>query len=209
MLKEDDRMNRSGGNSGMFWGVILILFGILFILDNFYIIDFGDFIATYWPLILVAIGIKILLDHQRQKKDTDEFDTGEAVNTFGEPSNVDGISESNVFGDINLNITSDTFRGGSVSNIFGDIKLDISKATIPEGVTKIFVNGVFGDVTIVTPKDIPIRMSGSCVAGDIGVRGYKKDGIFTKLEHTEETYDTGKSKLSISVSIIFGSVTVF
>ena len=202
-------MSRSKNNSGLFWGIIIIIFGVFFLLDNFYILDFGDFIRTYWPLILVAIGIKILLDHQRQRKTTDDFDETEQVNTYGDVSKTNGISESNVFGDINLNITSEEFRGGSVSNVFGDIKLDISNTKLPEGITKIFVSGVFGDVTIVTPKDVVLRTRGSCVAGDIAVRGYRKDGLFPKLEQTEEAYETSKIKLYISVSIVFGSVTVF
>jgi hypothetical protein len=68
-------MRQSGNNSGLFWGAILVLFGVLFLLDNFYILDFGDFIATYWPLILVAIGVKILLDHRRQRAETEEIES--------------------------------------------------------------------------------------------------------------------------------------
>jgi predicted membrane protein len=202
-------MSQSRNNSGLFWGAILIVFGVLFLLDNFYFLDFGDFISTYWPLILVAIGIKILLDHRRQKTDSDEFDSSEPVNTFGETSKVEGISESNVFGDINLNLTSENFRGGSVSNVFGDIKLDISNLKLPEGTTKIYISGVFGDVTVVTPKGVPLKSRLSCVAGDIGIRGSKKEGLFPKLEQTEDLYETSNSKLFISVSIVFGSITIF
>jgi lia operon protein LiaF len=202
-------MSQTGNNSGLFWGIIIIIFGVLFLLDNFYIIRLGDFVSTYWPLILITIGLKILLDHRRQKTKTDEIDSVGQVNTFGESSNVDGISESNVFGDINLNLISENFKGGSISNIFGDIKLDISKAKLTEGTTKIFVSGIFGDVNIVTPKDLPIKTQGSCVAGDVGVRGYRKEGLFPKLEHTEELYETANRKLYISVSIIFGSITVY
>jgi len=202
-------MSQSGNSSGLFWGVIIIIFGVLFLLDNFYIISFGDFISTYWPLILVAIGVKILLDHRRQSTDGGEIDSAEPVSKFGERSNVEGISESNVFGDINLNLTSDNFKGGSISNVFGDIKLDISKAQLSDGITKVFISGVFGDVNVVTPKDIPIKTKASCVAGDIGVRGYTKEGLFPKLEHTEGLYETGNKKLYITVSIVFGSITVY
>jgi predicted membrane protein len=202
-------MSHSGKSSGFFWGVILILFGLLFMLDNFYILDIGDLISTLWPLILVAIGIKFLLDHRRHRNETEEFDFEESVNVQGQTSKTDGISESNVFGDINLIITSEKFHGGSVSNVFGDIKLDISKTKLQQGTTKVFINGVFGDVTVVTPKEIPLKTRISCVAGDIGVRGSKKEGIFPKWEQTEETYETNSTKLSLSVSIVFGSITIF
>ncbi len=202
-------MSQSGNNSSLFWGIIIIIFGVLFLLDNFYIISFGDFISTYWPLILVAIGVKILLDHRKQSTDGVEIDSAEPVSRFGERSKVEGISESNIFGDINLNLTSDNFKGGSISNVFGDIKLDISKAELSDGVTKVFISGVFGDVNVVTPKDIPIKTKTSCVAGDIGVRGYTKEGLFPKLDHTEELFEKSNKKLDFSVSIIFGSITIY
>jgi hypothetical protein len=37
-------------------GLVLIVLGILFLLDNFYDIRFSD----YWPLILVAVGVGLL-----------------------------------------------------------------------------------------------------------------------------------------------------
>ena len=53
-------MPQRRSNSGMFWGAILILIGVLFLLDNFYFLDFGDLIHDFWPLILIAIGVAIL-----------------------------------------------------------------------------------------------------------------------------------------------------
>ena len=38
-------------------GWILILLGVLFLLNNYYIIDFDKF----WPLILIGIGIILLV----------------------------------------------------------------------------------------------------------------------------------------------------
>ena len=202
-------MNQSGNNSGLFWGVILILFGVLFLLDNFYFLDFGDIMYTYWPLLLVAIGIKILLDHRRQQTETNKFDSQNPVNIHGGTSQTDGISESNIFGDINLNITSENFRGGSVSNIFGDMKIDISNTKAHKGTVKVFISGVFGDVTVIAPKDVPLKTRCSSVAGDISVRGSKKEGLFPKFDLVEGAYDTSNTKLLISVSIVFGSINIY
>jgi len=202
-------MNQSGRNNSLFWGSILVLFGILFLLDNFYFLDFGEIIATYWPLILVAIGIKILLDHRRQQSEPEMFETEEKMDIHGGTSQADGISESNVFGDINLNITSESFRGGSVSNVFGDMKVDISNIKLEQGTTKLIISGVFGDVTIITPKNVPLKTKSSSVAGDISVRGNKKEGLLPKLEQTEGKYEESDTKLFISVSIVFGSINIY
>ena len=56
-------------NSGMVWGLILVLIGVLFLFQNFDMLDIGDIISTFWPLILVAIGLKILYDRKSANDD--------------------------------------------------------------------------------------------------------------------------------------------
>ena len=112
-IKLEDRliMSQSGNNSGFFWGSILVLMGVLFLLDNFYIIDFGDAVSTFWPLILIAIGIKILLDKKRDSNRNSVVLETDLLNSDKvEGSNLDRISESNVFGDIHLKIDSESLK---------------------------------------------------------------------------------------------------
>jgi predicted membrane protein len=47
----------------MIAGSLLILFGFLFLLDNFGVIDAGD-VFQFWPLVLVGIGVWKLLEHR-------------------------------------------------------------------------------------------------------------------------------------------------
>jgi hypothetical protein len=51
--KKKSRPKKGGNVTG--W--ILILLGVLFLLNNYYILDFEKF----WPLILVGIGIILLV----------------------------------------------------------------------------------------------------------------------------------------------------
>jgi predicted membrane protein len=196
-------------SSGLFWGFILILFGVLFLLDNFYILDFGDIIRTFWPLILVAIGIKIIWDKRRARTD---WESGEEVVVESEgPQKRDSgsFSESSVFGDVNLQLGAQEFRGGSVSNVFGDIKLDISQTKLKEGITRLYISGVFGDITLVTAKDTALHVRAKCTAGDVAIRGEKKEGLFPSLERSDAGYEEADSKLYIQCSSVFGSTTVF
>ncbi len=203
-------MYHSKTNSGIFWGGILILLGVLFLLDNFYYIDFGDVISTYWPLILVAIGIKIIYDRRGQRAEGEESWESFTSNAGeGGKDSKDGLSESNVFGDIQFQAASEDFRGGSVSNVFGDIKLDLSEIKLARGLTNVFISGVFGDVTVITPKGIPFKARTNSVAGDIMVRSNKREGLFTKLEHTEGDYDKATEKLYLQCSIVFGSINIY
>ncbi|MGE5343034.1 MAG: LiaI-LiaF-like domain-containing protein [Candidatus Omnitrophota bacterium] len=53
----------------LFWGIILLVIGVLFMLDNLGVdISLWDILATYWPLILIAIGAKNIWMHFSAKK---------------------------------------------------------------------------------------------------------------------------------------------
>ncbi len=59
------------GNDKTVFGLILVVLGIIFLLNNLDITDieiWDDVIFTYWPLILIYIGVKNLVLYYRSKK---------------------------------------------------------------------------------------------------------------------------------------------
>lgn len=51
----------------IFWGLVLILLGVLFLLDQMGRADFGELISRWWPLILVAAGLWQLISTNFQE----------------------------------------------------------------------------------------------------------------------------------------------
>jgi predicted membrane protein len=203
-------VNQSGNNNGYFWGAILVVMGVLFLLDNFYILDFGNVISTFWPLILIAIGIKILMDRRKKEGPDDMASVSDNVTFSNSKTGSPGsISESNIFGDIILKIESESFSGGSISNVFGDISLDLSSVKLNQEITKIHVSGVFGDVKVTAPQGVPLLIRSNCVAGDISIRGKRKDGLFPNLTYQDDNYAEVEKKIDIQCSIVFGSINVY
>ncbi len=45
----------------IFWGLILIIVGGLFLLDQMGRLEFGDIASKYWPVILILIGVAAIL----------------------------------------------------------------------------------------------------------------------------------------------------
>ena len=192
--------------NNLFWGLILILFGLLFMLDNFNMMDFGDFISTFWPVILIIIGVKIILDKKRSEPVDDFENVSDSTRENRKSSST--LSESNVFGDIKIISDSKNFTGGSISNVFGDVRVDISKILLDTNEVKLYVTGVFGDITVILPDKISYRVKASAVAGDLNVFGNKREGIVPSLDHSEENYNNATSKLFLSTTIVFGSVKI-
>lgn len=45
----------------IFWGLMLIVLGILFLFDQLGEIDFGEIVSRYWPAVFIIIGLSILV----------------------------------------------------------------------------------------------------------------------------------------------------
>lgn len=52
--------------SSLVGGIILIVFGGLFLVDTLDLADFRSAIRDYWPLIIVAVGVPKLFDRERR-----------------------------------------------------------------------------------------------------------------------------------------------
>jgi len=58
-------MSHHRGHQGrIFWGLVLVILGVLFLLDQMDRLDFGYIISTYWPVILIALGLSILVGNR-------------------------------------------------------------------------------------------------------------------------------------------------
>jgi predicted membrane protein len=50
-----------GSQSRIFWGLVLIAIGVMFLLDQMGELDFGYLISRYWPAIFILIGLSIII----------------------------------------------------------------------------------------------------------------------------------------------------
>ncbi len=58
----------SSKKESLFWGFLILLVGILFLLKNLgWHIDAWHVMTKYWPLILVYIGVKNIYYHFKNK----------------------------------------------------------------------------------------------------------------------------------------------
>ena len=48
------------------WGGILIGVGVLFLLDQFEMLHFGEIFERFWPVLIIVLGVQMLLRGRRQ-----------------------------------------------------------------------------------------------------------------------------------------------
>lgn len=196
-------------NNTSIGGLILVGLGVLFLLDTWDVASFGDIVTKWWPLILIIVGVKILMRQKQEKRDK----IGNAAEKiFGQTTqdvNSNSISYSNVFGDLDVKISSPEFRGGFVSTTFGDSHIDLSEAQVIDGEHLLRIDGVFGDVHVLAPKNCGILVTAKTVFGDVSVMGAKKSGFAQEIVQKSPGYETSVKKLNIYMTQVFGDLKVW
>ena len=212
----------SNTNRSLWPGLILLLLGIIFLLNNLEISSVGHLIGRYWPLILILLGIGILIKSQRpsmlasrtpgQEGETRESrapSSGAHLTGTSSETGADTVSESSVFGNISLKPVSRNFKGGALTTVFGNIDLNLTSADLAEGEQHLSVHTVFGSVRITLPKDVGVMVRGNTFLGEVSVMDQKKGGIASDITFRSENYDSAVKKLNINASQVFGDIKIW
>ena len=55
-----------GPSGSVFWGIVLIVLGGIFLLGNFDVINY-DRIWDFWPVVVIIVGLKLIVDYFAKK----------------------------------------------------------------------------------------------------------------------------------------------
>ncbi|MBN1153775.1 DUF4097 family beta strand repeat protein [candidate division KSB1 bacterium] len=194
---------QSGKPRGIFWGVVIIIIGFLFLFDEQGWIDIGDL----WPLAIIALGVWLIVRSRQQSVNGDWAKLGDKKKTF--VSTKEYINESTTMGDIDVTIDSQDFKGGSLRTTFGDMKVDLSNLRINSGEQTLRLNTTFGDIKINAPKYVPYSIVAHNTAGDMKVFEDKKEGWQQSIAYQSENYETETNRLKIIAGQVFGDFKVW
>jgi predicted membrane protein len=185
-----------------YFGIALVLLGFFILLDNLNIIEFGEIFQYGWPLILVFWGISLLTRHPKEKPAAPGDPAPDP------PFDAELLHQSAVFGSLHVSVSSSAFKGGSLSTVFGDCVVDLSKCSIAPGEHELRVHGVFGNTTVIIPKDAAVTIAARAVLGSVTLMGQRQEGISSDLSWASEGYAASPSRLKVSISRVFGEVRV-
>jgi hypothetical protein len=194
---------------GKWLGISLIIIGIIFLLDSTGTFDIGDLIRTYWPLLLVLWGFAILTRPGfRRRGAAPGPRAAGTVAGAGSTDPAESLQSSNVFGDVDIRVTSPSFRGGSATTVFGDIMVDCHQGGLADGEHRLTVSGVFGDSRVIVPPGVALDITAHALVGDTSVLDQKRGGISAAVRYTTPGFDSAPKRLRVSVSQVFGDIDV-
>ncbi len=112
------------------------------------------------------------------------------------------------FGDARPDLNGREIRREQFSHAFGDLFLDLNRAVFPDGENSVHASHGFGNLTVVLPRDLPVRVRGSAGMGDVFVLGERSDGIAPHVDFQSQEYASAPRKLNLDASVGFGDVRV-
>lgn len=162
--------------------------------------------TSFWPVLLIIAGVLILAGiffrprhkcahehcgHGRGKPEKGS----ESCEWDGRGTRASGVIDiTTVFGGSEQVYLDPTFRGGKISTVFGGVKLDLRRTGLPEGVTYLTIESVFGGVEIDAPEEWIIEIRNESIFGGFHDK---------RLPALNQGYDDGR-KLVIKASNVFG-----
>ncbi len=182
-------------------GIILIIIGFLFIVNNFNIFDLGDSLWKLSPLLLVWWGFHLLRKRGRHTKTEGDFQVfGDTSTTTSSPF----VRHSSAFGDISVKINNEEFSGGNISSVFGKISLDLQDIGGIGSYGQLDLHSVFGDISLRLPAHLAFEVDGSTLFGSITTPdGSKVGGGYRSPE-----CDGAEHILRLKPSLVFGDMEI-
>lgn len=181
-------------------GVIILLIGVFFMipkLNALYpnIFPFiPNFSAIFWPLILVIAGIIIISKSVfNQDKNREYSHEGHRKQRPYRNEQSDGtINENYIFSGSDQIFLDPVFKGGKIQAIFGGMTLDLRRTTLPEGVSVLKIEAIFGGVDIIVPESWDVKVVQNSFLGG-----------FSDKRHGAILLEENK-KLIIEATCVFG-----
>ncbi|HYL62988.1 MAG TPA: DUF5668 domain-containing protein [Candidatus Methylomirabilis sp.] len=176
--------------SNRIWGVILILIGAVFQLNNLGILHEG--IADLWPVLIIAVGLLLMWAAMRPPVPV--------VSTEGGDSASDTVNAVAIFGGCERRINSQHFSGGRSMSVFGGVELDFRDANIQGDEAVLEVNCIFGGVEIRVPPSWYVHSKSIPILGGFSDKTHRP-------ANADPAAPKGKT-LVITGAVVFGGVEI-
>jgi hypothetical protein len=95
----------------------------------------------------------------------------------------------------------------NVSATFGEAKIDVRMAKLVDGENILRLSALFGEISVIVPKGLPVVVEGSARFGEVSVPGHSIAGITASDEFNLGNAATGRY-LRIEATATFGEVKI-
>ncbi|MBI4978209.1 MAG: hypothetical protein HZC28_12055 [Spirochaetes bacterium] len=175
----------------LFFGMLLIVGGILVIIKNFTHIRIPIF-SVLFALFLIWLGVCLLV----KPKDS----------VFARTITADRVSATLHNERIDMNGKDITNKAYDVS--FGQLIVDMKNATVAKGSTAVTMSVSFGNLEVYIDKAKPLKITGSVSFGNLDIFEKQTSGLDGSIVYETPSYKDAKNKIEMRVDCSFGNVRI-
>jgi predicted membrane protein len=172
-------------DAGFFWGLFLVLAGVVLLARIVFNIDFPLF-KVLVGLFFILIGIRILFGKS-------------FMETLGSKEN------EVIFSDQSLHLTDISKKEYNV--IFGKSDVDLTDLNRENLPARMKINTVFGSTTLYVPEDLPLIIYSDAVFSNAKLPG-GNSSVFGRTSYKSPGIEKDTPYLEIKFDVVFGSVAV-
>lgn len=200
----------------LFWGMVITAFGVTLQGNHlgYFYISSGQFWSWIWPILIIYFGLSIIFNRKSDlividlsnKYDDDDADR----DTFGhrKTKRITSIKRKHLIGDIKLGKTPWQIEDLQTWVGIGDISIDLSTAMLKEGENVIDLSGGIGDVKILVPDALPVKINVDVKLGEVKIFENRQSGTSRFVSYESENYALADKKVAIYVQLSIGDVKV-
>lgn len=197
----------------LFWGLVILAIGIV-IQGNklaFFSISWGQFWNWAWPVLIIYIGLSILLNRGSDLVVVDlsnDYDDDRERAEKRERKNSSNVKQKQLIGDIRLGKTPWYIEDLHTWVGIGDMSVDLTTAMLKEGENTIDLTGIIGDIKILVPENLPIKVNVDVKLGEVKVFNNRQSGTNRYVTYESENFEIAEKKVAIYIKLSIGDVKV-
>jgi lia operon protein LiaF len=196
----------------VFWGMFLLAIGIVLQGNklDYFSISSGQFWSWTWPVLIIYFGLSIIFNRGS------DLIVVDLSSKYDEEVDPVSTKKRNHFSNSNKTLIGDIHLGKSPWQIadlqtwvgIGDISVDLSTAMLKEGENRIEFSGMIGDVKILVPDSLPVKINVEVKLGDVKIFDNKQSGTSRFVSYESENFALADKKVSIFIKLSIGDVKV-
>jgi len=203
------RHHRRRGSGGIFWGVLLVLIGVVALLRQLDVALPPVRAMLAGALVLVGLA---MIAAARRRMHGGLLVLGlllVAALAARVPLSVPPGAEGNASaGDRRVVVSAPADLETGYNHAFGSMRLEIADAALPAGTTALAANIAFGSLQLAVPQGVGVRVTANTVLGSARVLDTNLDGLGSARVVTSPGYEQAAKRLDIHLNTAFGSARI-
>lgn len=183
--------------NGWMFASFLIIFGSLLLLGRLDVLTFRFMdILKLWPLLIIYAGFGIFRTSRKYGRTESSF----------------YIGKNKVFdysiGDHEYKEDNWRVKPMTLHNVAGDYFFNFAKAFIPDEEIPIAIKSLAGDIQMIIPENLEIRVNATVKAGEINILDETAEGINRNIVFETPGYEEATRKIDLTLDLKAGAIRI-